>query len=255
MSSRSSLRTLLLCVTIAGAATLPLACGSDTEVAGQAGSGSSGRIDALPTETTTSPTVPAATETVSTTAEQAAARKRRQMRARQAKRRAAARKRARAETTPTETNAQPPPAKTTQSTPAEQPPPAPKPKPKPTGPPTHSVTENATLQLVSRNGARSYVHEGNVEGTLAGTMNLHTKLAGEGVIGTFTVTLSDGTIRGRASGRLLIAGAKANFKGTATILGGTGAYAKASGSGLLFSGSVPSDASTSTVRMSGQMRW
>ena len=86
-------------------------------------------------------------------------------------------------------------------------------------------------------------------------MNLRTKFGGQGIIGDFVVTLSDGTLRGRASGELAIAGSKANFKGSAQILGGTGAYAKASGTGLAFSGHVASDASRSFIRMSGQIRW
>jgi len=109
---------------------------------------------------------------------------------------------------------------------------------------------------VSKNGARAFVHEGAVEGTLNGQMHLDTKIGGkQGVKATFTVTLADGTLTGRGSARITLAQSKINFSGAATITGGTGTYGGASGSGLKFSGSVTSDASTCTVRLSGAVHY
>jgi hypothetical protein len=245
-----------------GLATVALAagCGSDTEAPDQ--------VDAslpLTSTPTTDATVPLATETSTTpSAAERAARRAQRARAQQRKRRAAARRRAaaaeartEAETTPAAPDSGATPAETPTPEQSEQPAPTPEPqpKPKPTGPPTHTITEQATMQLVSKNGLRSFVHEGGVEGTLTGTMNLRTRLGGPGIIGDFTVTLSDGTMRGRATGTLSPSGSKATFKGTAAILGGTGAYAQANGTGLAFSGHVSSDASRSFIRMSGQVRY
>jgi hypothetical protein len=242
------------------AAAVAAGCGSDKEASDRAGA------SLPPTSTpTTDATVPVPTGTATTPggAERAAKRAQR-ARAQQRKRRAAARRRAEAAEARTETETAPD-APAGDATPAEEPveppqqtpaqTPEPQPKPKPTGPPVHTITEQATMQLVSKNGLRSFVHEGAVEGTLTGTINLRTRLGGPGIIGDFTVTLSDGTMRGRATGTVSPSGSKATFKGSASILGGTGAYARASGTGLAFSGHVASDASRSFIRMSGHVRY
>jgi hypothetical protein len=227
------------------------ACGSDSEPAQQTAKRPPAAT--VPTTTTDAPTT--TTDVAPSAREQRAKRRRAARKRREAK--------AKAQTTPTTTaKTQPAPSTqpvetTTQPAPQRHPKrtPAAKPKPRDTGPPAHAVTESATLQLVSRNGSRAYVHEGNVVGTLNGTMKLDTRLGGAGVIGIFTVTLSDGTLTGRASASLTLAGSEARFRGTAKITGGTGAYAGASATGLKFSGSVSADASTSKIRMSGDVRW
>lgn len=253
MSSARRIATVVAAALVTAA--LTAGCGSDDEAPDQADA--SLPLTSTPTTDATVP-VPTQTATTPSSAERAAKRAQR-VRAQQRKRRAAARRRAEAaeartetETTPRQPSEDAAPAETPA---VEQPAPTPAPKPKPTGPPTHTITEQATMQLVSKNGLRSFVHEGAVEGTLTGTINLRTRLGGPGIIGDFTVTLSDGTMRGRATGTLSPSGSKATFEGTADILGGTGAYAKANGTGLSFSGHVASDASRSFIRMSGQVRY
>jgi hypothetical protein len=46
-----------------------------------------------------------------------------------------------------------------------------------------------------------------------------------------------------------------HYNGTATITGGTGKYADASGRNLGYSGKGASDASTATARLTGKMRY
>ncbi len=233
------------------------ACGSDREGVEQAASPSA-------TAPSTAPTV--STETVPTTTTErpdakALERQAERRRAARKRRQARAEARAKAKTTTSErstpaTTAEPPQTTAQSSEPKQKPRKrTPSPKPQDTGLPTHNLTENATMQLVSRKGSRAYVHEGNVVGTLNGTMRLNTKLGGEGVIGIFTVTLADGTLTGRASAALTLAGSEARFRGTAKITGGTGTYANASASGLKFSGKVSADASTSRIQMSGPVRY
>jgi hypothetical protein len=121
-------------------------------------------------------------------------------------------------------------------------------------PQPHQVTETANLRLVSKKGV-AFVHEGSVSGTLNGTMRLDARLGGKGVEGTFVVTLPDGTLTGSASAALALKGAFADFKGTATISRGTGAYKKLQPTQVAFNGSVKSDASSSTVKLSGTINW
>lgn len=122
------------------------------------------------------------------------------------------------------------------------------------GPTPHQVTETANLRLVSKKGV-AFVQEGTVTGTLNGTMRLDARLGGKGVEGTFVVTLPDGTLTGSASAALALKGAFADFKGTATISRGTGAYKKLQPAQVAFSGSVKADASSSTVKLNGAISW
>jgi hypothetical protein len=240
------------------AAALLGACGSDEEPAQQA-------VESARTTTTpnvastvppTTPTTSTRTTTQRTTSERQKARKQRRK----------AKAEARTETTPPATAKQPAP-----TPPSDEPetstrprtrkqPPAPKPRPKPkppetTGPPTHQITQSANLQLVTRKSSRSYVHEGPVQGTLVGTMTLNTTLGGPGVVATFTVTLPDGSIQGRGSAAVTLAESVVNFKGKATITGGTGAYENANGTGLGFSGTVAADVSTCSIKLNGALRY
>jgi hypothetical protein len=116
------------------------------------------------------------------------------------------------------------------------------------------VDETAHLKLVSKRGV-AFVQEGAVAGTLNGTMRLDAKLGGEGVRGAFTVALSDGTLTGTAEAALTLEDSVANLNGTATLTGGTGAYARLQPAKIDFSGSVKADASASTVKLRGTLVW
>ena len=225
------------------------ACGSDSEPVAEVSERST---PTQATETTASPTT-------STAAEQAAAKRAARVRARAKRKRARAQREReqaqrereqRAATTPTQAPEAPAePAET----PAPQQPTAPTPKPKP-GAPAHSIVETASLSLVTKQGV-NFVQEGPVTGTLKGQMRLNAKLAGKGVEGTFTVTLANGTLTGQATAALTLDKSVAHFKGTTLITGGTGAYATVIPAALTFSGSVAADASKSTVKLAGILRY
>jgi hypothetical protein len=116
------------------------------------------------------------------------------------------------------------------------------------------IAERATLKLVKREGI-TYWQEGTVVGTLSGTIAVTITIGGPGVISTFTVTLPDGTIRGRGSARVRPAGSVVHYLGTASIIGGTGKYADASGRNLRYSGKGAADASTASARLTGELRY
>jgi hypothetical protein len=221
-------------------------CGSDSEPSTEVA------------ERVTTPTTPMTSSTTSTAAEQAAQRR--------AARRAAARRaakerrerKARAARRERRRKAQQEAATATATAPAPTPepdPPAqPKPKPKPAGPTVHHIVEQATLKLVEKQGI-NFIQQGTVTGTVAGTMRLDAKLGGEGVVGTFVMTTDDGTLSGQASAKLALKGSFANFNGTATIATGTGAFADVVRAQLAFSGRVAADASTSVVKLAGDLRY
>lgn len=131
------------------------------------------------------------------------------------------------------------------------PPPKPKVPTEDDGPPAHRIKETATLSLVRRNGAKFVVQQGPFVGTLSGEMLLRARLAGEGVTGTFTVTLADGTLQGRASASLKLSSDQAVLQGTARIRAGTGRYTGATSEQLTFTGSVKSDVSSSRIHVTG----
>lgn len=132
--------------------------------------------------------------------------------------------------------------------------------PKRTAPPAEPeqrvlfIEETATLKLVKREGT-TYWQEGTVTGTLSGKAAVRVTIGGPGVISTFTVTLPNGTIRGRGTARIRPAGKVVHYKGTASITGGTGTYAQASGRDLRYGGTGAADASKATAQLAGKMRY
>jgi hypothetical protein len=250
---RSRALALVACGLAFGA---PIAgCGSDSEP----GTDIADRDATAPTADTTASAPSTSSEAERAAAKRAARRAAARRAARQRRERQAARaaRRERRERLRAERAA----ATTTETTPAPEPEPEqpaaqvkPKPKPKPVGPASHHVVETATLKLVSKKGI-NFVQEGTVSGTVAGTMRLDAQLGGKGVQGQFTVTVSDGTLVGSASAALTLNGSVARFNGTATLTKGTGAYAKLVPTQLAFSGTVAADASTSTVKLAGDVRY
>jgi hypothetical protein len=150
--------------------------------------------------------------------------------------------------------------------PEPEPNPEPEPKPEPERKPPKQpkppedkphelfIVENAKLKLVKREGL-TYWQEGTVRGTLSGTIEVRVTIGGPGVVSTFTVTLPEGTVRGRGKASVQPDGSVVHYKGTATITGGTGKYSEASGRNLGYSGTGAADASTATARLVGKVRY
>jgi hypothetical protein len=106
-----------------------------------------------------------------------------------------------------------------------------------------SVHEYVTLKLVKRTGSTStgsikFEHTGRVTGTVPGTVRSKITLT-HGVVlrGIVTIATSKGRLRLRVDGRSRSIEQRAPFDGKATILTGTGRYAKAKGKGT-FTGIV-----------------
>lgn len=116
-----------------------------------------------------------------------------------------------------------------------------------------NVTTN--LHLVSRSG-HTLIHQGSTSGNLSGAIYTHSvALSTSRGEGTFTFYPKGGSISGRASTRGHVVGATLYFTGTATITGGTGKWAHASGSGLQYSGVMNRQNFHVTEHFSGNIRY
>ena len=90
----------------------------------------------------------------------------------------------------------------------------------------------AHLHYVAARG--SYVfEEGRASGALAGTVSARIRITAE-ISGSFTFYSRGGSVRGYGSAKLNESGSYASFGGTLTVLGGTGRYSHARGSGRLY---------------------
>jgi hypothetical protein len=96
--------------------------------------------------------------------------------------------------------------------------------------------------------------EGSASGTIAGTIYIHLKVVSVNrVTAEVNVYTSGGSIGGSASASYRSAGAVASFSGAMNIVGGTGRYDHAHGSGLTFSGTVQRINDAVTVHVTGRM--
>lgn len=111
------------------------------------------------------------------------------------------------------------------------------------------------LHLVGRAG-HVLNHQGTVSGTLTGAVSARsvafTSTHGEG---TFVFYPKGGSISGRATSHGRVVGARVYITGTATIIGGTGKWAHASGSGLQFSGVLNRQNLSVTEHFAGSIRY
>lgn len=114
-----------------------------------------------------------------------------------------------------------------------------------------SVDLVAALRLIGRPGHVSN-ERGTISGTFPGTVAVRFVAIGSSE-GTSTFTIypsSGGSISGQSTAHGRVEGATATFSGSATITGGTGRWAHASGSGLQYNGTLDrqNNHATSTMR-------
>jgi len=96
----------------------------------------------------------------------------------------------------------------------------------------HTVKEHVDLTLVKRTGTTKLEHKGRATGTVKGTVTSKITISHSVVMrGTVTISARDGKVRLKVDGRARSIGARSNFNGTATMSGGTGKYAGATGTG------------------------
>jgi hypothetical protein len=90
----------------------------------------------------------------------------------------------------------------------------------------------AHLHYVTARGSYLF-EEGKASGALAGTVSARVRITAD-ISGSFTFYSRGGSVRGYGSAKLNESGSYASFGGTLKVLGGTGRYAHASGSGRLY---------------------
>lgn len=90
----------------------------------------------------------------------------------------------------------------------------------------------AHLHYVAARGSYLF-EEGQASGALAGTVSARVRITAD-ISGSFTFSSRGGSVRGYGSAKLNESGGYASFGGTLKVLGGTGRYSHASGSGRLY---------------------
>jgi hypothetical protein len=121
----------------------------------------------------------------------------------------------------------------------------------------HALSATGKLKRTKKTGNTSAIQQGTIRGRPFGTatMTLRSSLKQATVTSTFTVTTSAGRVTGRATARLTIDGDTSTYKGRATITGGTRRYKRITGTNIAFTGSGPVSAKTTTIRLSGVVRY
>lgn len=99
---------------------------------------------------------------------------------------------------------------------------------------TVSVNDSGQLTRVHASG-EIITEGGEVSGTLPGTAKVRLDIGAEVVTASFRITVPGvGSIVGHASAKLSSPGRHASFRGTLSVTGGTGRYARARGTGMLY---------------------
>lgn len=100
---------------------------------------------------------------------------------------------------------------------------------------TMSVRDEGSLRFKSSSGSQ-LIDEGHANGTLPGWVKVSFTYDGNPTVyARFTIYARGGTINGHATGRLSNATSSSpSFRGSLSITGGGGRFARASGSGQLF---------------------
>jgi hypothetical protein len=97
---------------------------------------------------------------------------------------------------------------------------------------THPVKEKVDLTLVKRTGSTKYEHKGRATGTVNGSVTSKITIRHSVALsGTVTISTSKGKVRMQVTGRARSLSQRTPVNGTAKIVGGTGKYAGAVGTG------------------------
>lgn len=120
---------------------------------------------------------------------------------------------------------------------------------------TLSLSLNVNMHLIGRPG-HILNEQGSVSGTLPGSVSSRsTTLSSTQGTSTFTFYTKDGSIFGQADTHGRVVGANVYLTGTATITGGSGSWAHASGSGLQYSGVISRQNFHVTEHINGSIRY
>jgi hypothetical protein len=118
-----------------------------------------------------------------------------------------------------------------------------------------TISESGNLHLVSHHHEQ-IVETGHGTGTLSGSITVNMTLAFSHASISFTAYPSTGgSVVGRGEGTIYAGGKNAHFTGSATITGGTGKYAHASGRGIHLEGTLQRHTFALAVKVEGKMRY
>jgi hypothetical protein len=118
-----------------------------------------------------------------------------------------------------------------------------------------TLHESGNLHLVSHHHEQ-LVEVGHGAGTLSGNITIKMTLTTTQATISFTAYPSTGgTVLGHGEGSIYAGGHTANFSGNATITGGTGKYAHASGRGIHLEGTLQRHTFALYVKVEGKMRY
>jgi hypothetical protein len=115
------------------------------------------------------------------------------------------------------------------------------------------LNENGDLRLTSRHGF-TLNEQGHATGTVTGPIYVHLKIVSSSrVTAEVSIYPKSGSITGYGSAGYRRAGATGYFSGSLSIARGTGAYGKARGSGLSFSGTIQRSDYAIAVHVRGEV--
>jgi hypothetical protein len=118
---------------------------------------------------------------------------------------------------------------------------------------TLNLVETGSLHLVSHH-REVLTEKGSGSGTLSGSIMVRLTLSYSEAAVSYTAYPPGGTIVGHGEGSIYAQGHTARFNGTASITGGTGKYAHASGN-VKLTGTLQRKTYAFTVRVEGKMRY
>ncbi len=118
-----------------------------------------------------------------------------------------------------------------------------------------AINESGNLHLVSHHHEQ-IVEQGHGTGTLSGSITVKMTLTTTQASVSFTAYPSTGgTVVGHGEGSIYAGGHTASFTGNATITGGTGKYAHASGKNIHLKGTLQRKTFALYVQVEGKIRY
>lgn len=115
------------------------------------------------------------------------------------------------------------------------------------------VKEQGHLHLSGKSGGSAIAERGSATGTFNASLAIDLTIKISQVTGSFVVNLKGGSISGSAEATPHYSGQWVSFKGSLTIMHGTGGYKGASGTASLY-GSLNRQQLTLNVQVIGQLR-
>jgi hypothetical protein len=118
-----------------------------------------------------------------------------------------------------------------------------------------NLNDTAKLHLTDKH-ALVLKESGTARGSLGGQLFLQLKVTGQhNVTAQLQVYPKGGSLSGNAVANYRVTGSTASFAGAISITKGSGAYSKAKGSGLSFSGTIQRSNDAVTVHVSGKLSY